>query len=96
MNDALLITAAALVSFSAHDLFESILGRHKHHFVIKIRGYHLHHSFFGMLIAVVGLAYASGIIALICCGYGLGNIWQHKIAHNRVAEKGMVFITKAS
>lgn len=29
----------------------------------------------------------------IFIGYGVGNIWQHKNTHNRINEKGLVFIT---
>ncbi|MBX4187854.1 MAG: hypothetical protein KW793_01825 [Candidatus Doudnabacteria bacterium] len=90
----LLITAAS--AFFVHDYLDRhYTGRRKRNIRIIIRGYHFHHSFFGVMIIALGLLFSGGgFMAFACYGYGVGNIWQHKLTHNRVRQRGMVFVTR--
>jgi hypothetical protein len=89
------LVASAGVSFYVHDYLDrNFIGRNKRDLKLIIQGYHFHHSFFGALIIALGLLFSGGYVAVACCGYGVGNIWQHKLTHNRIQEKGMVFISR--
>ncbi len=61
---------------------------------LRIKGYQIHHSFFGALAIILAVFLAGGVYFFAMLGYGLGNIWQHKLAHNQVNEKGLVFISR--
>jgi hypothetical protein len=45
---------------------------------------------------VGGFLVFTNVVMFIFIGYGVGNIWQHKKTHDRVNEKGLVFITRHS
>lgn len=91
-----ILVASAGVSFYIHDFLDkNYIGRNKRDVKLIIRGYHFHHSFFGAIVIVLSLVFSGGgYVMVICCGYGLGNIWQHKLTHNRVQEKGMIFVSR--
>jgi hypothetical protein len=94
MHEAILLAAAAMVTFAAHDLFELAVNSQKIKFRFIVFGWHFHHSVLGILVGLAGFAFASGGVLLVCCGYTVGNLLQHKVAHNRVNEPGMVFVTR--
>lgn len=92
---ATVVAAATGLSFYIHDyLDKNYIGRNHRDVKLIIRGWHLHHSFFGAIAIVVGAVFLGGSLSLVFVGYGLGNIWQHKLTHNRVQEKGMVFVSR--
>jgi hypothetical protein len=93
--DILLTAAVAKISYLIHDKIEKKLTRNWTRNVrLVLFKYQFHHSFFGALFIIIAIFTLSGAVSLICIGYGIGNIWQHKITHNRMNEKGMVFINK--
>ncbi len=96
MEYPLVLLASAGTAFLVHDILDKRwIGRDHANMRLIVRGYHFHHSFFGALIILIALLFTSGgLVTVICCGYGVGNIWQHKLTHNRIKEKGMVFVTK--
>jgi hypothetical protein len=95
MEHMTVLVASAGVSFYVHDFLDkNYIGKNKRDVKLIIRGYHFHHSFFGAMIIALGLLFSGGYVALVCCGYGVGNIWQHKLIHNRLQEKGMVFVSR--
>jgi hypothetical protein len=96
MNYVLVLLLSAVVSFYVHDFLDrKWIGRKKLNLRLIVKGYHFHHSFFGALVILGALLFTGGgFVTVICCGYGVGNIFQHKLTHNRVKEKGMVFVTK--
>lgn len=91
-----ILIASAGLSFFIHDFLDkNYIGKHKRDVKLVVWGVHFHHSFFGALVIALALVFSFGTFAtVVCCGYGVGNIWQHKITHNREKEKGMVFITR--
>ena len=98
LNYFLVLIISIAVSFLAHDVIDrKWLGRKKRNLKLVIGKYHIHHSLFGALFILSWPLFTGpGYVMCICCGYGVGNIWQHKLTHNRVKEKGMVFITRYS
>ncbi|HYC79570.1 MAG TPA: hypothetical protein VEC17_00930 [Candidatus Binatia bacterium] len=96
MEYILVLLISAAVSFFVHDFLDRrYIGITKRDVKLIVKGYHFHHSFFGAVIIVLALLFTGGgYVTVICCGYGVGNIWQHKLTHNRINEKGMVFVTR--
>jgi len=92
---ALILTG--VTSFFGHHFGERFLEcfftRRKKELSLVLKGYQIHHSFFGLL-AILTALITTGIYTTALFGYGIGNIWQHKRTHNKINEKGMVFITK--
>ena len=96
MSYVVTFTLSVSLSFLGHHFVENLLKRRRGglpRFVV--RGYRVHHSFFGALALVIGLAFAGSYPMLATLGYGIGNLWQHKWIHNRASEKGLVFLTRA-
>jgi hypothetical protein len=96
MNYVLVLLISAAVSFFVHDFLDrNYIGLNKRNIRLVLRGYHIHHSFVGALVIACAFLFSGGgYVAFACYGYGMGNIWQHKVTHNRVKQKGMVFITR--
>ena len=95
MTHAITLVSTTLLAFYAHHYAEKRLTRNwTRDFKLVVKGYQIHHSFFGAVAVLIGLIFTSSFVLTILLGYGLGNIWQHKKTHNRVNEKGLVFITK--
>ncbi|KKW23315.1 MAG: hypothetical protein UY65_C0005G0017 [Parcubacteria group bacterium GW2011_GWA2_51_12] len=95
MEQAVTFTLSVSLSFLGHHLGERLLQVYRKKSPrLVVRGYRVHHSFFGILAVVIGLVFAGSYTMLATLGYGLGTIWQHRWAHNQAKEKGMVFITK--
>lgn len=64
---------------------------------LVVKGYHIHHSVWGFLAICYAIFFAGSVaMAVGAVGFGLGNLWQHKNTHNRMNERGMVFIEKIS
>jgi len=95
-----------MVAFAAL-ILSSISAYWSHHFVenfltnngkksirLIIRRRQIHHSFWGIMSIAIALLFTQGFIMLAMIGYGIGNIWQHKLTHNRLGEPGLVFISK--
>ncbi|MDZ4243669.1 MAG: hypothetical protein U1C57_01035 [Candidatus Doudnabacteria bacterium] len=95
MYQILTLSLSSLVAFFAHHHGEKFLKRRKNIRLI-LKGYHIHHSLFGAMAIFVGIIFSSGLLMFALLGYGLGNIWQHKYTHNKVNEKGMVFVSRIS
>ena len=91
-----ILFVSAGLSFFIHDyLDKNYIGKAKRDIKLILWNLHFHHSFFGALVIALALVFSGGtFLTLVCCGYGVGNIWQHKITHNREKENGMVFITR--
>ena len=95
MEQTIIFISSGVTAFFAHDWTEKRLTQNgKKQIRLVVKGYQIHHSFFGMLAIFYAILVASGGLAAILIGYGLGNIWQHKVTHNRVNENGLVFISK--
>ena len=83
-------------SFFGHHFGERFLTKNgKRNVDLVLKGYRIHHSTFGLL-AIIGALISTGLYAPVLFGFGIGNIWQHKKTHNKINEKGMVFITRHS
>lgn len=97
MTEAIAFIIAAGLSFAGHEIGEWYATRGRTRDVrLIIKGFHIHHSFFGLLALVGGFLVFTNVVMFIFIGYGVGNIWQHKKTHDRVNEKGLVFITRHS
>ena len=95
MTTSLILLISAVLSFLGHELGEKFFsngGRKKLKLVFK--GRQIHHSFWGAVSIAIAMIFTQGAVSIAILGYGLGNIWQHKITHNRVNERGIVFISK--
>ncbi len=88
------ILSSATVSYFAHHWAEAFLKNRGANIRLVVKGYHVHHSFFGALFLLIGIVFTSSVVAAIMAGYGVGNLWHHKITHNRAQEKGLVFLNK--
>ena len=85
---------SGIASFFAHHAGEKFFTKNgKRNIRLVFRGYQIHHSFFGV-IAILAAFISAGYTTFALFGYGLGNIWQHKRAHNKANENGMVLITR--
>ena len=91
---AITLFSSLAISFLSHQFSENFLRRNGSNVRLIIRNYQVHHSFWGMAFIAFALFFATGHYALAMVGYGLGNLWQHKLTHNRVNEKGLVFISR--
>ncbi|KKW29499.1 MAG: hypothetical protein A3K06_01490 [Candidatus Doudnabacteria bacterium RIFCSPHIGHO2_01_52_17] len=97
MNYVVTLTLSVSLSFLGHHFAESLLKRRRGSLPrLVLRGYRVHHSFFGALAVVIGLAFAGSYPLLATLGYGIGNLWQHKRAHNQENEKGMTLLTRVT
>lgn len=95
MLPATVSITSILIAWLGHHWGEKIFTRNgRRQLKIIIKGYHVHHSCFGIVAIIGALVAASAVSAAMLVGYGIGNIWQHKHTHNRVNEKGFVFISK--
>jgi hypothetical protein len=95
MIESLVLLTSGITAFFAHNFGERYITDNGQKQVrIIVKGYQLHHSVFGALTILIAIVFLSGTWAVIFFGYGVGNIWQHKITHNRVNENGLVFISK--
>ncbi|MGE5392502.1 MAG: hypothetical protein ACM3NH_02035 [Candidatus Saccharibacteria bacterium] len=90
---AFILVAAA--TFLLHDWLERMLVRKYGEIALVWRGYHIHHSVYGVLAICLALL-IGGKALIIGGGFGLGNLWQHKATHNRQNEKGLVLVTRDS
>lgn len=87
---------SGLGSFFGHHFGERFLTKNGEKDVnLVLKGYQIHHNTFGLL-AIIGALISTGLYATVLFGFGIGNIWQHKKTHNKIGEKGMIFITKHS
>ena len=97
MTEIFAFSLSSIIAFYTHSVAEKFLSRgEKKNVRLIFHGIQIHHSFWGAMIAVIGLIFASGVFATVLFGYGVGNIFQHKVTHNRINEKGMVFLTKVT
>ena len=95
MNEFIATIVSAAATFFAHYAAERLIAKKRKKGVrFVLRGYHIHHSFFGIVLLAAALTVAGGIYAFIMFGYGIGNLWQHKYTHNKANEPGMVFIQR--
>jgi len=95
MEQAVTFLGSAVVAFYSHHYAEKYFTRNwTRNIRLVIKGYQIHHSTWGVLAMAASLVFTSGLMTLALLGYGLGNIWQHKKTHNRINEKGLVFITR--
>ena len=89
------LSVSMLISFLVHQWGEQYFTRRGTRPIkLVIRGYQVHHSFFGALAILLAPILASGLIVVAALGYGIGNIWQHKKTHNSVNERGFIFISR--
>lgn len=96
MDHFFTLFVSGMTSFFGHHFGERFLSKNRKRNVrLVLKGYQVHHSVFGLL-AILAAFISAGYTTFALFGYGLGNIWQHKRTHNKVNEKGMVFITKHS
>lgn len=95
MNQALTLAISAVCTFLGHHLGERYFTRgHTRKIRIVLKGYQIHHSFFGILTAAIAIIFTGGWLMFVLFGYSLGNLWQHKYTHNRLGEKGLIFLSK--
>lgn len=95
MDHFFILLLSSLSSFWGHHFGERFLTKNKKRSVrLVIKNYHVHHSIFGVLAIIAAFIAASSFATIALFGFGLGNIWQHKRAHNKANEKGLVFISK--
>ena len=83
-----------IATYFSHNYAENFLKRKHTDPRLIFKKYQIHHSVWGIVVIVIAFIFTSSIYTFIMVGYGIGNIWQHKVAHNKVNEKGMVFITR--
>lgn len=94
-TQAIIFTLSAAAAYLGHEVAEWFLKQRTGRKIrLVIKKHQIHHSFFGLMMILLAINFFSGVWAIILYGYGLGNIWQHKITHNRTNESGMVFISK--
>lgn len=97
MTIILTIISSTLTSYLIHSFSENFLTRDgKRDIKLIFKGRQIHHSFWAVVVAVIALMFTNGHYTLAMLGYSLGNIWQHKLAHNRAGEPGLVFISRLS
>lgn len=97
MIGVIIAFTSAITSFCAHHAAEKFVTKNGRRDIrLVFRGYHIHHSFFGVAAVACALIFASSVYVFVLFGYGIGNIWQHKYTHNKANEPGMVFISKIS
>ncbi|MBI4050451.1 MAG: hypothetical protein HY396_00540 [Candidatus Doudnabacteria bacterium] len=95
MTSTITLLTSAVVTFLAHHFGEKFFTRNwTKQIRLTIKGYQIHHSFWGAVAIVIATIFTSGTIMFALLGYGLGSIWQHKKTHNSLSEKGLVFITR--
>jgi hypothetical protein len=90
----ILFLSATGASYGFHTAFETLASRRAEPVRLIIGNYHLHHSVLGIFSIIVGIAAWPAVLAPVALGYGVGNIWQHKLVHNKVNEKGLVFVDR--
>ena len=91
---AVILLISSITSYFSHHFGERVLSGKFRDIRLKFRNYQIHHSFWGVLAIILSVIFLSGNTMVAVIGYGIGNILQHKITHNRVSEKGIVFVTR--
>lgn len=95
MNSAITLLISTFVTFLGHHFGEWFFNRGREkRLKLVIKSFHIHHSFFGLATAAIALIFTGGWLMFVLFGYSLGNIWQHKYTHNRLGEKGLVFLSR--
>ena len=95
MEQFFVLILSSLSSFWGHHFGERFFDK-KRDKCLVIKNYHIHHSVFGILAITAAITMASSFTTLALFGFGIGNIWQHKRTHNKVNERGLVFISKVN